>query len=126
MNMQSSQAHIHHLAQQVNPLHQASREDRIKLAAWEDEQPFSILGELELLASQLQGYVGQLTADRLEQPAATIIDLQNRNPFAIAELANWYFANGADYPHLCRYLELLDYLRLSLLSTVQTSYLQAA
>jgi hypothetical protein len=119
-----TQTHIQRLAQQVNPLHQSCRADRIKLADWEDDRPFSILGELEILASNLQGYAGQFTHDRLD--ATAIADLQQRNPFADLAIADWYFTQGNDYPDLCRYLELLDYLRLSLLSTVQQSSLQAA
>jgi hypothetical protein len=132
MNTQLSQTHIQHLAQQINPLHQSCRADRIKLADWEDDglrptgghRPFSILGELEILASHLQGYAGQFTHDRLD--ATAIADLQQRNPFVDRAIADWYFTQGKDYPDLCRYLELLDYLRLSLLSAVQQSSLQAA
>ena len=40
---------------------------------------FSILGELELLAGLLQGYVGQLMTDRIEQPQSAIAQLQQRN-----------------------------------------------
>jgi hypothetical protein len=127
-----TQTHIQHLAQQINPLYQSCRNDRIKLADWEDDglrptvghRPFSILGELEILASTLQGYAGQFTHDRLD--ASAIADLQQRNPFASPAIGDWYFTQGDEYPDLCRYLELLDYLRLSLLSTVQQSSLQAA
>jgi hypothetical protein len=119
-----TQTHIQHLAQQINPLHQSCRADRIKLADWEDDRPFSILGELEILASTLQGYAGQFSNDRLD--ASVIADLQQRNPFASPAIGDWYFTQGDEYPDLCRYLELLDYLRLSLLSTIQQSSLQAA
>jgi hypothetical protein len=124
--MNSTQNHIQHLTAQINPLHQISREERIQLADWEDEQPFSILGELELLAGLLQGYVGQLMIDRIEHPQRAIADLHDRNPFEIPELAAWYFTQGKDYPKLCRYIELLDYLRLSLLGAIQQTSLQAA
>jgi hypothetical protein len=124
MNIQQTQTHIQHLAQQINPLHQSCRPDRIKLAAWEDDRPFSILGELEILAGTLQGYAGQSRSARLD--AAAIADLQQRNPFTRTAIADWYFTQGHDYPDLCRYIELLDYLRLSLLSAVQQSSLQAA
>jgi hypothetical protein len=118
--------HIQHLRQQINTLHQASREERLKLAAWEDDRPFSLLGELEILASTIQGYAGQFTSQQLNYPTAAIVDLQQRNPFAIPELADWYSSDGENYPNLCRYLELLDYLRLSLLTTMQSNNLQAA
>jgi hypothetical protein len=124
--MSNPYPHIQHLRQQINTLHQASREERIKLAAWEDDRPFSILGELEILASTIQGYVGQFTNQQLNYPTAAIADLQQRNPFAIPELAEWYSVDGENYPNLCRYLELLDYLRLSLLTIIQTNNLQAA
>jgi hypothetical protein len=124
MNTHLTQTHIQHLAEQINRLHQSCRAERIQLADWEDDRPFSILGELEILASQLQGYSGQFTNERLD--AAAVADLQQRNPFASPAIADWYFAHGHDYPNLCRYLELLDYLRLSLLTAVQQSSLQAA
>jgi hypothetical protein len=53
-------------------------------------------------------------------------DRQQRNPFASPAIADWYFSQGNAYPDLCRYLELLDYLRLSLLTAAQQSSLQAA
>jgi hypothetical protein len=124
MNTQLTQNHIQHLAEQINPLHQNCRADRIQLADWEDDRPFSILGELEVLAGNLQGYAGQFTHDRLD--ATAIVDLQQRNPFADRAIADWYFTHGNDYPDLCRYLELLDYLRLSLLTAIQQSSLQVA
>jgi hypothetical protein len=124
MNTQLTQNHIQHLAEQINPLHQNCRADRIQLADWEDDRPFSILGELEILAGNLQGYAGQFTHDRLD--ATAIVDLQQRNPFADRAIADWYFTHGNDYPDLCRYLELLDYLRLSLLTAIQHSSLQVA
>ncbi|MBC7517126.1 MAG: hypothetical protein H7237_12005 [Alkalinema sp. FL-bin-369] len=124
--MNATQNHIQHLTAQINPLHQTSRDERIQLAEWEDERPFSILGELELLAGLLQGYAGQLMTDRIEQPQSAIAQLQQRNPFEIPELSAWYLTHGKDYPKLCRYLELLDYLRLSLLGAIQQTALQAA
>ena len=122
--MNATQNHIQHLTAQINPLHQTSRDERIQLTEWEDEKTFSILGELELLAGLL--YAGQLMTDRIEQPQSAIAQLQQRNPFEIPELSAWYFTHGKDYPKLCRYLELLDYLRLSLLGAIQQTALQAA
>jgi hypothetical protein len=58
--------------------------------------------------------------------AAAIADLQQRNPLLIPAIGEWYFTQGHDYPGLCRYLELLDYLRLSLLSAVEQARFQAA
>jgi hypothetical protein len=37
-----------------------------------------------------------------------IADLQQRNPFVIPAIGDWYFTQGHEYPGLCRYLELLD------------------
>jgi hypothetical protein len=124
MNTQLPQTHIQHLAQQINLLYQSCREERIQLSDWEDDRPFSILGELEILASALQGYVGQFANDRLD--ASAIADLQQRNPFLIPTIGDWYFTQGHEYPSLCRYLELLDYLRLSLLSAAERARLQVA
>jgi hypothetical protein len=62
--------------------------------------------------------------DRLD--ASAIADLQQRNLFLTPAIGDWYFTQGHDYPGLCRYLELLDYLRLSLLSAAEQTGLQVA
>jgi hypothetical protein len=118
--------HLQHFSQQVNFLYQSCQNERIKIAAWENDRPFSVLGELEILAGTLQGYVGQVLNDRLDQPNDAIEELRRSNPFDIPELAAWYFGESKTYPHLSHYLEVLDYLRLSLLTTVQQTNLQAA
>jgi hypothetical protein len=118
--------HLQHLSQQVNLLYQSCRDERIQLAQWENDRSFSVLGELEILAGTLQGYVGQVLQDRLAQPSDAIEKLQHSNPFDIPELAAWYFSDGRTYPHLSHYLEILDYLRLSLLTTAQQTNLQVA
>jgi hypothetical protein len=130
MNTQLPQTNIQHLAQQINLLYKSCCEERIQLVDWEDDRPFSILGELELLVSAVQAYVGR-SADirsaaghRLD--AAAIADLQQRNPLLIPAIGDWYFTQGHEYPGLCRYLELLDYLRLSLLSAADRARFQAA
>jgi hypothetical protein len=92
MQTQWTQNHIQRLAEQINPLHQSCRANRSQLADWEDDRPFSILGELEILASQLQGYAGQFNPNRLD--AAAVADLQQRHPFASPAIADWYFSHG--------------------------------
>jgi hypothetical protein len=62
--------------------------------------------------------------DRLD--ASAISDLQQRNPFLIPAIGDWYFTQGHEYPGLCRYLELLDYLRLSLLSAAEQARFQVS
>jgi hypothetical protein len=82
--MNATENHIQHLTAQINPLHQTSRDERIQLAEWEDETPLSILGELELLASILQGYTAQLTTDRIEQPQSAKASRNgNRTGYAV-------------------------------------------
>jgi hypothetical protein len=107
-------AHIQRLTQAINLAYQAMRDERHRLAQWEAAQEFSILGELELLTTSLQGYAGQLINDRWEPSHETLTHLQQAKPFEIAPISAWYITDGDQYPQVSRYIELLDYLRLLL------------
>ncbi len=107
-------AHIERLTQAINLAYQAMRDERHQLAQWEATQEFSILGELELLTTTLQGYAGQLIAGHWKPSSETLTHLQQTKPFAIAAISDWYLTDGDQYPQIIRYIELLDYLRLLL------------
>jgi len=108
-------AHIQHLTQQINLAYQAMRDERQQLAIWEENQEFSLLGEIELLTTDLQGYAGQVLTGTCKQPNQVLATLQTTKPFEIVPISDWYLTLGAEYPQICRYIELLDYLRLMLL-----------
>lgn len=58
--------HIRRLVKQLNSEYQAMRSERHRLAQWEEEQDFSILGEIEVFAAKIQGYAGQIMAQTFE------------------------------------------------------------
>ena len=119
-------AHIQRLTQAINLAYQAMRDERHRLAQWEATQTFSILGELELLTTTLQGYAGHLIADHWSPSTETLRHLQQTKPFAIAPISDWYLTDADQYPQVIRYIELLDYLRLLLVEYSEQAASQIA
>ena len=109
-------AHIQLLAQQLDHLYAAMRDERLAIAQWEEDQAFSILGVLELFSSDIQGYVEQILA-RLPIPDSEdhLAHLRKLNVFDIDYFATWYFTNPNTYPQAKQYTEQLDHLRLLLM-----------
>jgi hypothetical protein len=107
-------AHIKRLSQEINAAYQAMRDERHQLATWEETQEASILGEIELLTTHLQGYAGRFLASRDEESTESLAKIYAVKPFEITQISDWYMAYGEQYPQICRYIELLDYLRLLL------------
>ena len=119
-------AHLHRFTQQVNVTYQAMHDERVRLALWEDDQDISILGEVELLTTQLQGYAGQILLGRCEHPHEVLAHLQHINPFETQPLSHWYITWGEKYPQISHYLETLDYLRLLMVEYLRQKTLQIA
>lgn len=115
MNNETIAQRIQHLTNQVNLTYQLMRDERQQLAEWEEEQDFSILGEVELLTSKLQGYSGQLLGERIQDFESIVVALKKTNPFEIDDVSNWYVAFGDRFPQVSRYIEQLDYLRFLLI-----------
>lgn len=118
--------HIQRLTQQINLAYRMMRDERHQLAIWEEDQKFSLLGEIELLTTDLQGYAGQVLVGNCEQPNEILDALQKVKPFEIAPVADWYITFGEQYPQMCRYLEMLDYLRLLLMEYLRQVAVQVA
>lgn len=119
-------AHLQRLIKQVNLTYQATRGERRQLAQWEGDREFSVLGEIELLTSQLQGYAGQVLTGQCPKPADVLATLRKVKPFEIAPVAAWYLTDGEQYPQTCAYLETLDYLRLLLVEYLSQTTVQVA
>lgn len=119
-------AHLHRLIKQINLAYQAMRDERRQLAQWESDREFSVLGEIELLTSHLQGHAGQVLTGQCEKPDNVLAALQKTMPFEIAPIFDWYLTNGEQYPQICDYLETLDYLRLLLVEYLSRTTVQVA
>jgi hypothetical protein len=122
----ASIAHIQRLTQEINRSYQSMGDERRRLAQWEETQEFSPLGEIELLTSTIQGHAGRLLADRIDPSTEIFAQLHGANPFEIKPISDWYITNGEQYPQICHYLELLDYLRLLLVEQLGQPTLQLA
>jgi hypothetical protein len=104
--------YIHHLANQLDQLHDAMKNERKAIAQWEDDQEFSILGTLELFSGDVQGYIETiaLTPQTIPNPEA-LTHLRQLNVFQIKYFTAWYFENWQTYPQVKQYIEQLDHLR---------------
>ncbi len=108
--------HISLLSEQLDALYQAMREERLAIAHWEEEREFSILGVLELFATEIQGYVEQIKLSHfIDLIAQSINHLRQLNVFNVDYFAKWYFDDWKQYPQTKQYIEHLDHLRLLIL-----------
>lgn len=116
--------HIRKRIEQLNTDYQALKSERHQLAEWEEEQPFSILGEVELFTTQIQGYAHQILSQKIRSSIEeTIQHLKSIKLFEIDYFSDWYFAENNDYTQLKRYVEAQDYLRLLLLEYLNQTQL---
>jgi hypothetical protein len=90
-------------------------DERHQLAIWEEDQEFSLLGEVELLTIDLQGYAGQILMGVCQEPDQVLAVLKKAQPFETASISDWYITLSEGYPQMSRYIEMLDYLRLLLM-----------
>lgn len=108
--------HIRKRVEQLNADYQAMRSERHRLAQWEEDQEFSILGEIEIFTTQIQGYAHQILAEKLRSSIEESIEqLKAIKLFEIDYFSDWYFAEGNEYRQIKHYVEAQDYLRLLLL-----------
>jgi len=90
-----------------------TKEERHKIALWEESQEFTILGVIEIFTTDIQGYASQVIAsDNLENNQEIVDNLHKLRMFDISYFTEWYFSNESDYPQIKRYVETLNYLRL--------------
>jgi hypothetical protein len=108
--------HIGLLSEQLDLLYQATREEQIAIARWEEDQNFSILGVIELFATEIQGYVEQIRLNHFVDPIVQSVNyLRQLNVFKIDYFAKWYMDNWEKYPQTKQYIDQLDHLRLLVL-----------
>jgi hypothetical protein len=108
-------AHMRLLSSQLDRLYREMKPERKAIGQWEEDQEFSILGILEVFASDIQGYVEQLETPTLDiSPSVVLTHLRQLNVFDIDYFTAWYFAHLDTYPIVKQYIEHLDHLRLLL------------
>ena len=102
--------------------YQNTQLERIKIARWEENQEFTILGIFEMLTDNIRGYAFQIINNNSGRNDQKILnELQKLKIFEIPELAQWYFSSEFDYPNLKQYLETLNYLRLVIIEYIRNS-----
>jgi hypothetical protein len=108
-------AHMRLLSSQLDRLYREMKSERKAIGQWEEDQVFSILGVLEVFASDIQGYVEQLEMPTIDiSPSVALTHLRQLNVFDIDYFTAWYFAHLDTYPIVKQYIEHLDHLRLLL------------
>lgn len=109
-------AHIQLISEQLDALYQAMKAERRAIDQWEADQPYSILGVIELFSTDIQGYAAQILAGGAIAHAADYLShLRQLNVFRVDYFATWYFAHLDTYPQIKQYVEQLDHLRLLLI-----------
>jgi hypothetical protein len=120
-------AHMRLLSGQLDRLYREMKPERKAIGQWEEDQEFSILGILEVFASEIQGYVEQLETPTLDiSPSVALTHLRQLNVFDIDYFTAWYFAHLDTYPIVKQYIEHLDHLRLLLIEHLSRRLLMAA
>lgn len=96
-----------------------TREERQQIGIWEESQDFSILGEIEIFTTDIEGYASQVIAnDDLENYQHIIKKITKMNIFNISYFADWYFSEESQFPQIKLYIEKLNYLRLLIIEYI--------
>jgi hypothetical protein len=96
-----------------------TREERRQISQWEESNNFSILGEIEIFTTDIEGCASQvITNDNLEDYQDIIKKLTEINIFDISYFADWYFSEESQFPQIKLYIEKLNYLRLLIIEYI--------
>jgi hypothetical protein len=96
-----------------------TREERRQISQWEESKSFSILGEIEIFTTDIEGCASQvITNDELENYQDIIKKLTKINIFDISYFADWYFSEESQFPQIKLYIEKLNYLRLLIIEYI--------
>lgn len=100
--------------------YQKTKEERVKIAVWEENKEVSLLGIMEMLTDTIRGYAFQvINNNSLDNSAEIINELEKLKIFEIPELIDWYFSSDFNYPLSKKYLETLNYLRLLIIEYIR-------
>ncbi|GAA6615169.1 hypothetical protein [Scytonema sp. NUACC26] len=96
-----------------------TREERRQIALWEESEDFSVLGEIEILTTDIKGCATQIIAnDEVENSQESLEKLTKLKFFDISYFADWYFSEENQFPQIKRYVEKLNYLRLLIIEYI--------
>ncbi|MBW4687074.1 MAG: hypothetical protein KME40_18690 [Komarekiella atlantica HA4396-MV6] len=118
-NFQTAKNYIGKVLQQLLIDYKNTREERRQINIWEESKDFSILGEIEIFTTDIEGCASQVIAnDVLENYQDIINKLTKMNIFDIFYFADWYFSEDSQFPQVKLYIEKLNYLRLLIIEYI--------
>lgn len=118
-NTLTAKVYIEHILNQLLIDYQNTQPEREKIALWEENQKFSILGIIEGLTDEIRGYAFQIITDKYSTNAQDILNqLNSLKIFEIPELSQWYFSSEFDFKLTKSYVEKLNYLRLLIIEYI--------
>jgi len=118
-NSQTAKNNIAKVLKHLLNDYKKTREERRQISLWEESKDFSILGEIEIFTTDIEGYASQLIAhDDLENYQDIIKKLTTINIFEISYFADWYFSEESQFPLIKLYIEKLNYLRLLIIEYI--------
>ncbi|NER52490.1 MAG: hypothetical protein F6J92_38800 [Symploca sp. SIO1A3] len=120
LHVLTAKAYIEQVLNQLLLDYQNTQLEREKIALWEANQEFSILGIIEFLTDELRGYAFQVITNDFAVKASNILEeLEKLKILEITEIQDWYLASELDYPQMKHYIEMLNYLRLLLIEYIR-------
>lgn len=118
-NILTAKVYIKQILNQLLIDYQNTQPEREKIALWEENQKFSILGIIEVLTDEIRGYAFQVITDKYSTNAQDILNqLNSLKIFEIPELSQWYFSSEFDCQLTKSYVEKLNYLRLLIIEYI--------
>jgi hypothetical protein len=118
-NSQTAKNYISKVLKHLLSDYKNTREERRIIGLWEESKDFSILGEIEIFTTDIEGCASQVIAnDDLENSQDIIKKLTKINIFDISYFADWYFSEESQFPHLKLHVEKLNYLRLLIIEYI--------
>ncbi|MFN5264774.1 MAG: hypothetical protein ACK5EH_20690 [Pseudanabaena sp.] len=113
LNITTALAYIEKILNQLLKDYQSTKLERERIALWEENQEFSVLGTIEVLTDDIRGYSFQIINNSSIAKSQEILNELNKlKIFEIPEFIEWYFTPEFDYPQMKHYAETLNYLRL--------------
>lgn len=118
-NTLTAKAYIEQILNQLLMDYQNTQREREKIASWEENQKFSILGIIEVLTDEIRGYAFQVITDKYSSNAQDIFNqLNSLKIFEILGLFQGYFSPEFDFKLTKSYVEKLNYLRLLIIEYI--------
>ncbi|MHC5595183.1 MAG: hypothetical protein ACYTXC_04330 [Nostoc sp.] len=122
-NSQTAKNYINKVLKHLLSNYKNTREERRQIGLWEESKDFSILGEIEIFTTDIEGCASQVLAnDELENYQEIIKKLTKMNIFDISYFADWYFSEESQFPQVKLYIEKLNYLRLLIIEYISLHY----